>query len=71
MATERNQQGASRSRANRSPNDGSQVVYTPNPGSTPEAEVRVLAAVYKAILESAEHKKAATAEDDDKEVGRG
>ena len=69
MATERNQQGDLRNRANKSPNDAPRVVYTPNPGTTPEAEAQVLAAVYKVILESAERTKTAAAEAD-KEAGR-
>jgi hypothetical protein len=34
------------------------IEYHPRPDATPEAELRVLALVYKYVLECAEHKKA-------------
>ncbi len=51
--------------ANGSSNDGPRVVYAANPETTPEAEVRVLAAVYTFILECHATQKATEKTDKD------
>ena len=50
--------------------DGPRLFYVPRPDATPEAEVRVLALVYKYVLECTERKEAPEAGDDGIGVGR-
>jgi len=51
-------------KASASSKDAPRVTYTPHPDATPDAEVRVLALVYKYVLEGAERKKAPKVGDD-------
>jgi hypothetical protein len=72
VTTEHDKQDTHRE-ASASAKDAPRVAYTPHPDATPEAEVRVLALVYKYVLECAERKKASEDDDDDgvkAEVGR-
>jgi transposase len=57
-------------KASASSKDAPRVTYTPHPDATPEDEIRVLALVYKYVLECAEPKKAPEAGDDGVGVGR-
>ena len=44
------------------------VTYTPRPDATPEGELAALPAVYAFVLQARERNKAASIEEDDKEV---
>lgn len=63
MPTNRDKQDAPRG-ANASSSDGSRLVYIPRPDATPEGELAALALIYRFLVECAQCRKAAEAEDD-------
>ena len=64
MTAEHDKQDATHQEASASAKDVLGVTYLPHPDATPEAEVRVLALVYKYVLECTERKEVPEAGDD-------